>query len=99
MFSVIRLEGCVNFFIGKVSQVLYFPSNAVDQEENYEEGLLRSFLLELKFSLVFGFKMMDCSRVSSLCARIVSLFLVKCRQGLSNCIKNPHCFVSVSFYV
>ena len=30
---------------------------------------------------------------------IVNLLLVKCRQGLSNCIKIPHCFVSLSFYV
>ena len=140
----------MNFFIGKVFQVLYFPSNAAVKTENLEERFLRSFfsnfalpvignydpfslqisyrnetsfkkltefsnygkficnifnwdtvkgLLELKFSLVCGFKMMGCSRVSSICVGILRLLLVKCRQGLSNSIKNPHCFVSVSFYV
>ena len=53
-------------------------------------------LLELKFSLVCGFKMMGYSRVSSICTGIVSLLLVKYKQGLCNFIKNPHCFVSVS---
>ena len=53
-------------------------------------------LLELKFSLVCGFKMMGYSRVSSICTGIASLSLVKRRQGLCNFIKNPHSFVSVS---
>ena len=43
VFSVIRLEGYVNFFIGKVLQLLYFPSNAVFKTENLREGFLRSF--------------------------------------------------------
>ena len=43
--------------------------------------------------------MMGCSRVSSIYVGIVSLLLVKYRQGLSNCIKNPHCFLSVSLCV
>ena len=43
MFSVIKLEVCVNFFIGKVFQVLYFSSNAVVKTENLEEGFSRGF--------------------------------------------------------
>ena len=43
MLSVIRLESYVNFFIGKVLQVLYFPSTAVVKAENLEEEFLRSF--------------------------------------------------------
>ena len=50
-------------------------------------------------SLLCGLKMMGCSRISSICVGIVSLLLVKCRLGLSNCINNSPCFVSVSFYV
>ena len=50
-------------------------------------------------SLVCGFKMMGCSRISSICVGIVSFLLVKCRLGLSNCINNSHCVISVSFYV
>ena len=42
VFSVIRLEGEVNFFTGKFLQVLYFPSTAVVKIENLEEGFLRS---------------------------------------------------------
>ena len=152
MFSVIIVEGYVNFFIGKVLQVLYFSSNAVIKTENLEEGFLSFFFLILHFQSLgtmtqfpfkswvgnetrlkklrevwnYGkficntfswdtvkigiiirakvqfsvwFKMMGCSRVSSICMGIVNLLLVKCRQGLRNCIKNPHCFVSVSFYV
>ena len=151
MFSVIRLEGYVNFFIRKVFQVVYFTSTTVVKTENREEGFLENFFSnfallvignyvpislqiwsrkwdqveEIERGLNYGkficnvfswdtvkigiirakvqfsvlFKMVNCSRVSSICAGIVSLLLVKCRQGLSNCIKNPHCFVSVSFYV
>ena len=33
----------MNFFIGKVLKVLYFPINAVVKTENLEEGFLRSF--------------------------------------------------------
>ena len=43
MFSVIRLGSYGNFFIGKVSQVLYFPSNALVKIEHLEEEFLRSF--------------------------------------------------------
>ena len=44
--------------------------------------------------------MIGCSRISSLCMGIVNLLLlVKCRQGLSDCIKNSYCFVSVSFRI
>ena len=56
-------------------------------------------IIRAKVQFSVWFKMMGCSRVSSICTGLVSLLLVKCRQGLSNCIKNPHCFVSVSFYV
>ena len=56
-------------------------------------------IIRAKVEFSVWFKMMGCSRVSSICVGIVNLLLVKCRQGLSNCIKNPHCFVSVSFYV
>ena len=41
-FSVIRLEGYVNFFIRKFLHVLYFPSTSVVKTENFEEGFLRS---------------------------------------------------------
>ena len=34
MFSVIRLEGYINFFLGKVLQVFYFPSTTVVKTEN-----------------------------------------------------------------
>ena len=43
VFSVIRYEGYVNFLIGKVLQVLYFPSNAAVKTENLKEDFLRSF--------------------------------------------------------
>ena len=43
MFSVIRYERYVNFLIGKVLQVLYFPSNAAAKTENLKEEFLRSF--------------------------------------------------------
>ena len=33
----------MNFFIGKVLEVLYFPSNAVVKSENPREGFLRNF--------------------------------------------------------
>ena len=56
-------------------------------------------IIRAKVQFSVWFKMMGCSRVSSMCMGIVNLLLVKCRQGLRNCIKNPHCFVSVSFYV
>ena len=43
MFSVIRLEGYINFFIGKFFQVLHFPSTAVVKTKNFEEGFVRSY--------------------------------------------------------
>ena len=49
MFSVIKLEVCVNFFIGKVFQVLYFSSNAVVKTENLEEGFREVSFLILPF--------------------------------------------------
>ena len=55
--------------------------------------------LELKFKLACGFKIMDCSKISSIRVEIVNLLLVKCRQGLNNCIENALWLVSVSFYV
>ena len=54
-------------------------------------------LLELTLSLVRGFKMMGCLAIS-ICMGIISLFLVKCRQGLATVLKNAYCFVSVSFF-
>ena len=133
MFSVIRLEGDLNFFIGKFLQVLFFPSIAVVKTVNLEKVFLRSFfsnfvlpvivdsgpvsfpiscrkwnldeeisnyskfirntfgldilkieIIRAKFSLVCRFKMMRCSRNSSISMRKVKLLLVKCRQGLSN---------------
>ena len=42
MFNVIRL-GYVNFFVRKVLQVLYFPTNAVVKTEILEERFLRNF--------------------------------------------------------
>ena len=44
-----------------------------------------------------GFKMMGCLAIS-ICMGIISLFLVKCRQGLATVLKNAYCFVSVSFF-
>ena len=43
VFSVIRYESYVNFLIGKVLQVLCFPSNAAVKKENLKEEFLRSF--------------------------------------------------------
>ena len=34
----------MTFFIGKVLQVLYFPSNTVVKTENLEEGIFEKFL-------------------------------------------------------
>ena len=52
-------------------------------------------LLELKFTSVGGFKKTGCSGTSYICLGIANLLLVKCRQGLSSCMKSPHCFVSL----
>ena len=49
VLSVIRLEGYVNFLLGKVLQVLYFRNNAVVKRENLKETFLRSFFS--KFAL------------------------------------------------
>ena len=43
LFSIIRLDGEVNFFIGKFSQAVFFPCSAVVKTENLEGGFLRSF--------------------------------------------------------
>ena len=43
MFSVIRLESYVNFYIGKVLQALYFPGKAFVKTENIEQEFLRRF--------------------------------------------------------
>ena len=56
-------------------------------------------IIKAKVRLSISFKMMGYSRVSSTCMGIVNLLLVKCRQGLSNCIKNPHCFLSIRICV
>ena len=39
----------MNFLIGKVLQVLYFPSNAAVKTENLKEEFLRSFFSNLCF--------------------------------------------------
>ena len=52
MFSVIRLGSYVNFFIVKVLQVLYFPSNALVKIEHLEEEFLRSFFSNFAFLLI-----------------------------------------------
>ena len=52
VFSIIRLEGYVNFFIGKVSQVLCFPGNSVAKIENLVEGFLRSFFPNFAHSVI-----------------------------------------------
>ena len=43
MFSVIRLEGYLNFFVGMFLQVSYIPITTVVKTEDYEEGFLRTF--------------------------------------------------------
>ena len=57
MFSVIRLA-YVDFFIGKILQVFYFPSNAVVKTGNLEEEFLKSFfsLQSLETMTQFHFK-------------------------------------------
>ena len=137
MFSVIRLEAYVNFFIGKVLGIslLVFLENLFsnfalpvslqvlsrrwDQVKETEGHKLREvwnygkficnifcsdtvkigIIIRAKVYFSVSFKMMGCSKVSSICMGTVNLLVVKCRQGLSNCIKNLHCFVSESFYV
>ena len=60
----------------------------VDLSVIFLVGILKKYgLLELKLRLLCRFKLMSCSRVSSICVGIVRLLLMKCRQGLSNCIK------------
>ena len=39
----------MNFLIGKVLQVLYFPSDAAVKTENLKEEFLRSFFANLRF--------------------------------------------------
>ena len=43
MFSVIRLEGSMNFFVGMFLQVLYLLSTTVVKAKDLEEEFLRSF--------------------------------------------------------
>ena len=52
VFTAIRLEGYVNFFIGKVLQVLYFPSNAFVKTEDLEEGFLRRFFSDFELPVI-----------------------------------------------
>ena len=51
MFSVIRLEGYMNFFIaiGMFMKVLYLPSTTVVKTEVFEERFLRKLFLILHF--------------------------------------------------
>ena len=79
--------------LGQVSNYGKFICN-IFSWDTVKIGIIRA-----KVQISVRFKMMGCSRVFSTCMGIVSLLLVKCRQGLSNRIKNPHCFVSVSFCV
>ena len=44
MFSVIRLVGYMNFFIGMFLQVLYLPGTTVVKIEDLEEEFLKCFL-------------------------------------------------------
>ena len=52
VLSVIRLEGYVNFFIGKILQGLYFSSNAVVKTGNLKEGFLRSFFANFALPVI-----------------------------------------------
>ena len=53
-FSVNRLEGEVNFFIGKFFQVLYIPRTCVAKRENFEKRFLRSFFSDFVLSVIEG---------------------------------------------
>ena len=44
-------------------------------------------IIRANVQFMCGLKMMGCLRIFSICVEIVSLLLVKCKQGLSNCIK------------
>ena len=45
MFSVIRLEGYMNFFIGMFLQALHLASTTAVKTEYFEEGFLQLFLI------------------------------------------------------
>ena len=106
-FSILyfQLLGTMTKFVSKFRVRNELWLKKLTEVSNYVKFICHIFgwdivkIGNIVFSLVCGFKKMDCSRISSLCLRLVSLLLVKYRQGLSSCIKNPHCFVSVSLYV
>ena len=52
VFSVVRYEGYVNFLIGKVLKVLYFPSNAAVKTENPKKEFLRSFFSDFALPVI-----------------------------------------------
>ena len=60
-------------------------------------GNIFMWYIRAKVSLVCGFKMMDSSRIFSVCVGIVNILLVKCRQGLSNCVKISSLFCFCKF--
>ena len=46
----------MNFFIGKLLQVLYFPSTAVVKTENFEEGFFRSFFSNFALPVIGNYE-------------------------------------------
>ena len=59
-------------------------------DAHYEIRIIGIIIITAKVQYSVWFKIIGSSRLSSICMEIVNLLLIKCRQGLSNCIeKSP----------
>ena len=56
VFSGIRLESFVNFFIEKVLQVLYFPGNAFVKAQSFAGGFLRTLFSNFALPVIGNFE-------------------------------------------
>ena len=59
MFSVIGLDGYINFFTGIFLQVLYLPSPTGAKTENLEEGFLWSFFINFAHSVIGSYELVS----------------------------------------